>query len=838
MLLLAVISVFLIFPLILKIKFMRNLIQSTSIKLLAGITSIIVFILILTWQGAQKFWKRYRATRDTKRFPLISVELLFIYILFTACLSFIFVDIAPSAEFWIFLGTNFLFISGWAISSRYYKATEKAKEAPRSSETISDEPIYLPEQDLLRRGKFVDDLYRGIVNLPTPLTGSFTFGLYGSWGEGKTSAINLLINKFMNDEKNQNFLIIRFDPWYFHDEKAILTAFYNQIEKAISDKYIFPDFKKAILRYQKAIETGISVSGFNFGFRIAENSVEKTQERIEGYIGQINKKLLIIIDDIDRLQPEETELVFKLVRKNTDFKNTIFLLSFDLMIIKKCLGQKVRGSPEFLDKIINKPIHLPAIEQDCIDEFLFAQIEILLEKIGIREEEKQKFEESFSSLYKSELSKLFRTVRQVKRFMNCLYATFPSMKSEINLYDFLVLEVIKIFKPELYKDIWLNPWIYLESNYMTMWSSPFNTFIPGEDEEENKFIKKHLDNLLGESAQDIFGKLLYELFPKKLGKALPGSHVRYIRYSKGDDRWDKRISHPDCFYKYFTFLTPSSEISDEYIELTIDLWRTRNPDERKSLIMKEFFKDQENKKTHKLLQKLLDFIEKIDSSLALSIIETIYENADRFLGNGEYTFFDSEFLKAEVLMLLLINDKIEKKTIPGVIEDAVMNSSDLLFSVDVVRRCKKGKDEGFSNIFDSIDTEYLQNQLSTRLKKYFIDGKRDFFEIISENAWFFFLYEWYYSLTGDEGTNKKIINDYVLSLVKDDAKKLSNLLVKFAKINEMSGEIVNFGKFKDIFSYEDFEEIARKFKDSQLLSDEGRIVINKFLEQVPKKSPQ
>lgn len=464
-LLLSIISVFLVFPLILEIKFMRSLIQSTSIKLLVGITSIIVLILILTWQRAQNFWKRYRATKETKRFPLIFVKLLYIYIPFTACLSFIFVAIAPSTEFWIFLGTNFLFILGWAVSSRYCKATEKVKEAPSSIKTTTDEPIYLPEQDLLRRGKFVDDLYNGIVNLPTPLTGSFTFGLYGSWGEGKTSVINLLINKFVRDEKNRDFLIIRFDPWYFQDEMAILNAFYSQIEKTISDKYIFPDFKKAILRYQKAIETGISVSGFNFGFRIAENSIEKIKERIESHIEQIDKKLLIIIDDIDRLHSEETKLVFKLVRKNTDFKKTIFLLSFDPSVVKKSMMSKVEGNDEFLEKIINKPIHLPAVEHENIEKFILEQIEKLLKNLDISPQERNSLLKEFASIYESDIYKLFTTIRQAKRYINSLHSTLPAIKSEVNPYDFLLLEIIKIFNNELYNDIWSNPWYYIESEH-------------------------------------------------------------------------------------------------------------------------------------------------------------------------------------------------------------------------------------------------------------------------------------------------------------------------------------------------------------------------------------
>ena len=223
--------------------------------------------------------------------------------------------------------------------------------------------------------------------------------------------------------------------------------------------------------------------------------------------------------------------------------------------------------------------------------------------------------------------------------------------------------------------------------------------------------------------------------------------------------------------------------------------------------------------------------------MTLSIIEVIYENADRFIRNEAHFPLGSELIKAESLMLWLINDKIENEKIQEVIIDAVMNTPDLFFSLDVIVTLREGKKGGFSNIVDSIDTEYLQNQLSGRLKEYFIDGKQDIFEIISENEWVFFLHQWYYSLKGDEGTNKKIINNYVLSLVKHDAKKFSNFLMKCTE-KSVSGDIVDFRHFNAIFSYEDFKKVAMGFKVSQLLSDEEKIVINKFLEQVPKKSPQ
>ena len=843
-LLASTISVFLVFPLILKIKFMKSLIQSSSIKLLVGITSIIVFILILTWQRAQKFWKRYKATKDTKRFPLIFVELLAIYLIFTEVLLFLHMhrslskfSIVSSIEFIGFVVVNVFILSIWWLTSFYCKQKSPGKSIIIPEEALVDEPITRIEQDLLRRKKFVDDLYSQITKLPTQITGSFTFGLYGGWGEGKTSVINLLSNKLVD---NRDFLLIRFEPWYFQDEKAILTSFYNQIEKVFLDKFILPDFKNTIKKYQKAIATGISFFGFSFGFKTTDLSIEEIRERIERYIGQINRKIIIIIDDIDRLHQDEMVLIFKLVRKNTNFRNTIFLLSFDPSVVKKSMMSKVEGNDEFLEKIINKPIHLPAVEHENVGAFIFDQIENILKILKFPSQKGDLLLKEFSSIYWSDIYKLFATIRQAKRYINSAIFTLPAIGHEVNPYDFLLLEIIKIFNDGLYNDIWSNPWYYIkiEPNIRMMLSSPF-TFLSNKNEKE-EIIKRHVEKLLENNLDSaIFKKLLTKLFPDVIGQVLKEVSITHRDSFKnfGKERIEKWISHPDCFSKYFTFLTPSSEISDNYIEVIIDLWRTRSPDERKSLIKKEFFEDRENERTYKLLQKLLDFIEKIDYSLTLSIIEVIYENADRFIRNEAHFPLGSELIKAESLMLWLINDKIENEKIQEVIIDAVMNTPDLFFSLDVIVTLREGEKGGFSNIVDSIDTEYLQNQLSGRLKEYFIDGKQDIFEIISENEWVFFLHQWYYSLKGDEGTNKKIINNYVLSLVKHDAKKFSNFLMKCTE-KSVSGDIVDFRHFNAIFSYEDFKKVAMGFKVSQLLSDEEKIVINKFLEQVPKKSPQ
>lgn len=827
----SVISIFLIFPLIMNLHFVKDFLNSSSLKLFTGITALNLIILILTWEKAHKLWERYKNTKETKNFQLIYIDIVGLYIVFTISLGIAFLSVSTSSEFQYFMLINLLLLLIWFFSSFYIKMKIPTKEESKNKDSLSDEPITSPEQDKLRRRKFIDELYNEINIIPDITSGSFTLGLHGSWGEGKTSVINLLVNKFQN---NQDFLVVNFDPWYFENEEAILKSFYTRIQKAIHDKYIFPDFKRAILKYQKAITTGISFPGFNFDLKSPDRSIEELKEKIEKYISQIGKTLLIIIDDIDRLQPKESFLIFKLVRKNTNFKNTIFLLSFDQTIIKKYLINNPNTDPDFLEKIINKLITLPAIEKELLYDFLHSKLDELFRKINIGEKDIETFWEPFDSIYRLDIKKLFNTLRHVKRYVNGLFFTLPAIKHEVNPYDFLILEIIRVFKIELYEDIWSNPWFYTTS-INGLISSPFDLFT--NEEEKLKEIRNHIDNLLkNQPEKEIFEKLLSRLFPDIIEKALKEEiePIFGIGYKNGKSaRVSKRIDHPDCFKKYFTHQVPSSEISDEYIELIIKALNFKEESEQMRNIKEIFFENKTEYGVDKLLDKFKNFTENINSLLALSFIKVIYTNIDKFSKEGFDSIIGSEYREAKVLMLFLINDRIEKEEIPNVIEDAVLNTHDLYFSVSVILSCKKDRGGQIYKIFDSIDVEYLKDKVSRRLEEYFIEGKKDIFESLNKNEWNFILYQWANWITYN-GKNKEIVSDYVLSLIKDDAKKFSKFLMKVVDEKYPPPEKPSFGEFKRIYKFKEFEKIAKKYKDDKQLSEEERKIINIFLEHVSK----
>ncbi|MHA1401998.1 MAG: hypothetical protein ACTSQE_16745, partial [Candidatus Heimdallarchaeaceae archaeon] len=117
------------------------------------------------------------------------------------------------------------------------------------------------------------------------------------------------------------------------------------------------------------------------------------------------------------------------------------------------------------------------------------------------------------------------------------------------------------------------------------------------------------------------------------------------------------------------------------------------------------------------------------------------------------------------------------------------------------------------------------------LKEHFVDKKRDIFKEIPEKdgGWIFVLYQWGSNWESFEGDNNKIVNNYVLSIIKDDAKKFTEFLSSQKGDTFLDTPVFNLRKINRIYSIADLNELANKFKDDPTLSCEEKETIEIFL---------
>lgn len=460
----------------------------------------------------------------------------------------------------------------------------------------------------------------------------------------------------------------------------------------------------------------------------------------------------------------------------------------------------------------------------------------LFDTIGITKEEREKFEKDFPYIYQTQIRKLFKTLRHVKRYLNGLCSTLPPIKEEVNLYDFFILEVIRIFYPRVYDDIWHNPWFYIPLNWSdtTYFLSPFS-FASKEDEKYFQ-IKEHIENIVkNEKEGDVLKELIEAIFFVEVKNALGRGRTDHNNVA-GNYRVEKRITHPDCFKKYFMLKVSPLEIADEFVETNLDLWHSVEKAEKESVIEKTIFQLQKKEKLLEFFKKLILFIDKIQKDIVPDILKVIYKNAGKFSKKGSEDLWNSEYDKSRTLLLRLINDKIDKDKIQVVLEEVITKTPDLPFAVHIVLSCQKERGGSLYNIYDSIKIDELQNIVADRLKKYFIDEKRDIFEELPEERdWAFVLYQWATNWMTFTEDNNKIVNSYVFLLIKDDIKKFIKFLMHQRVRTVSDTWTFNLDELGRVYNITEFQKLAGKFKDDSSLSKDEKDSIEMFLDLYEKK---
>lgn len=326
------------------------------------------------------------------------------------------------------------------------------------------------QQDLLNRLPFARSIARVLVEGRPEHNESLVFGLNGRWGSGKSTLLKFVVGEIRvrhEHKKDEKFEIFEFNPWIFSGQEQLLWSFYRALLKRVarpdsalkkhakkltdwleqSKASQLLDFVPVLGDYSEKLKKGVQ-------HLIGEGALEDIKQKLDDTLISENIRLYVIMDDLDRLTPDEITQVFQLVKLNANFKNTVFLLAYDKDIVVNAVAQKFKDNGErYLAKIVQADYTLPEVLQEDVEAIFFEQVKVFFEKWEI------------AQIWRIDLNKLwsqyglknyFTTLRDVYRYFNGLALRLPDVWKDVNVAHFMVVEAFRIFDYSAYQNLYFE----------------------------------------------------------------------------------------------------------------------------------------------------------------------------------------------------------------------------------------------------------------------------------------------------------------------------------------------------------------------------------------------
>lgn len=233
-------------------------------------------------------------------------------------------------------------------------------------------PISNKDDDFLGRDEFAESVVKDLLITDTS-NSSFTCGIDAPWGSGKTSFICLMKNHLRFDS-----VIIDFNPWSYTAQKDLVTAFFDELSKTL--KHYDKSLAKNLIEYSKLLSTFNTtetkiISTFWELTHHDENSLKEKKQQISDAIKRIRRRIIVFIDDLDRLEADEILEMMKLIRNVSDFPYMYIIAAYDKSYIVKCLYTKMKsGAANFIEKIFEQEYILAPCSNESLRQALVDQL--------------------------------------------------------------------------------------------------------------------------------------------------------------------------------------------------------------------------------------------------------------------------------------------------------------------------------------------------------------------------------------------------------------------------------------------------------------------------------
>lgn len=331
---------------------------------------------------------------------------------------------------------------------------ERDGKIPGDNPIRGDNPIQDPEEDILGRNDVAESFVRHVLELD--VSEGAVVGVFGPWGSGKTSFINLARKKF--EERGNP--VFDFNPWMFSGTEQLVQRFFTEL----SSEFNLHVNNNTLAKIGEISKWLALIVSFFWDSRISRlmkefgEALQDGKKEIKGQREKISKALkrefkehrgIVVLDDVDRLTTDEIRTIFKLVRLTANFPNLVYIVACDRFRVEEALGENGLSGRDYLEKIFQLPYNLP----EAPDQILQEQIKKSVRAIARVEESTHSTlfdQRDWHFVFWGIVEPLIRNMRDVRRYEAAVRGTLINLRGQVELADVLGLEAIRIFLPDVF----------------------------------------------------------------------------------------------------------------------------------------------------------------------------------------------------------------------------------------------------------------------------------------------------------------------------------------------------------------------------------------------------
>jgi hypothetical protein len=317
----------------------------------------------------------------------------------------------------------------------------------------ADAPVESLKEDRLGRRSFAEALAAEVM--AAPVARGYVMGLTGAWGTGKTSILNMTA-----DALGDKAIIVHFNPWMFSGTEALVSSFFAEIGKQLGKRDAkFKDIAGKLADYGRVLSPLATIVGASAAVTGAANILEKLgaapsvfeqHHELRILLKRMDKRLIVVVDDVDRLRSNEILDIVRLVRLVGDFPNTLYLLAFDRGRVEECLGEgNLERGRAYLEKIVQVTHDVPIPRQPDVTALFVAGIQQIPDDIPTGPMDEGDLQNIFTFVVRP----LLVTPRHVQRLLGSLPMTMRLVGDEVAFADLVGIEAVRVLHPALFAAI-------------------------------------------------------------------------------------------------------------------------------------------------------------------------------------------------------------------------------------------------------------------------------------------------------------------------------------------------------------------------------------------------